>query len=233
MRPSTTTAVATCHASTPRAATPSCARSTRSTPRPASAVTTTQARSTWQRAAPPCGPGPETTATRLRTAAKGLAQVNLTAATPVTADSAKVTTDMTRWCDPCSVFGSTVTVTIQLVGANDADAVRDSGPATAARVTIRRVTAARRTSGEMLLQRNVTDRPLRPRRRPVRSTSTPAARPPSRSQPPILMRLTGTTRSVPTRTRVLDPVTPAVPDKIDRVRVTYTVEVANGGQAVD
>ena len=57
---------------------------------------------------------------------EGLASVTLTATAPVAADSAKVTTDLgenvTR-----AAFGSTVTVTIQLVGADDADAVADEG----------------------------------------------------------------------------------------------------------
>ena len=56
----------------------------------------------------------------------GLASVNLTAAAPVTADSAKVTDDLADGVTRVS-FGSTVTVTIQLVGAEDANAVPDEG----------------------------------------------------------------------------------------------------------
>ena len=55
----------------------------------------------------------------------GLASVNLTAAAPVTADSAKVTDDLADGVTRVS-FGSTVTVTIQLVGAEDANAVPDT-----------------------------------------------------------------------------------------------------------
>ena len=57
---------------------------------------------------------------------EGLASVNLTAAAPVTADSAKVTDDLADGVTRVS-FGSTVTVTIQLVGAEDANAVPDEG----------------------------------------------------------------------------------------------------------
>ena len=55
----------------------------------------------------------------------GLASVNLTATAPVAADSAKVTTDLADGATRVS-FGSTVTVTIQLVGADDANAVPDT-----------------------------------------------------------------------------------------------------------
>ena len=57
---------------------------------------------------------------------EGIASVNLTATAPVTADAAKVTTDV-----PMGVvrqaFGSTVTVTIQLVGDTESDRA-DAGP---------------------------------------------------------------------------------------------------------
>ena len=57
---------------------------------------------------------------------EGLASINLTEPSPVTADSAKVTTDLGEGVTRAH-FGSTVTVTIQLVGFRNADAVPDEG----------------------------------------------------------------------------------------------------------
>ena len=57
---------------------------------------------------------------------EGIAHINLTETAAVAADSAKVTTDIPMGVTR-QAFGNTVTVTIQLVGAMDADAVRDMG----------------------------------------------------------------------------------------------------------
>ena len=54
--------------------------------------------------------------------AEGLAHIPLTKTPPVDATGAKITTDLGKNVARAA-FGSTVTVTIQLVGANDADAV--------------------------------------------------------------------------------------------------------------
>jgi len=53
---------------------------------------------------------------------EGLASIELTEMAPVTALNAKVTTDMAKGAVRAA-FGSTITVTIQLVGADDADAI--------------------------------------------------------------------------------------------------------------
>ena len=68
---------------------------------------------------------------RSRTAAKGSPSINLTEAAPVTADMARVKTDMAMGVTRAA-FGSTVTVTIQLVGneaAGFANAVPPEGGA--------------------------------------------------------------------------------------------------------
>ena len=160
---------------------------------------------------------------------EGLAQVSLTAATPVTANSAKVTTDIPDGATRVH-FGSTVTVTIQLVGANDADAVRDSG-GNSYTVTIRRASGDTNIRGNAA-PANVTDATAASKETRTlnvdasgKATFTITA-----SDPDATDRNNPVGADEDTST---SPVTPAVPDKIDRVRVTYTVEVANGGQAVD
>ena len=151
----------------------------------------------------------------------GLASVNLTATAPVTADSAKVSTDIPMGVSR-QAFGSTVTVTIQLVGAEDADAVRDDG-GNSYTVTIRRET-----------DRNVQADDL---------ATAPAA------------VTAGTTVSTPVLNvdasgKATFTITAADPDptdsnnadgdgtdpdtnKIDRVRVTYSIVTTSGGRDVD
>ena len=59
---------------------------------------------------------------------EGLAMVELTETAPVSALNAKVTTDMARGANRAA-FGSTITATIQLVGAEGADAIPPEGGA--------------------------------------------------------------------------------------------------------
>ena len=66
---------------------------------------------------------------------EGLASINLTETAPVTADSAKVTTDMAEGATRAH-FGSTVTVTIQLVGNDDSNYADAVPPATGASYTV-------------------------------------------------------------------------------------------------
>ena len=151
----------------------------------------------------------------------GLASVNLTATAPVPADSAKVSTDIPMGVNR-QAFGSTVTVTIQLVGAEDADAVRDDG-GNSYTVTIRRETDRNAQTDDL-------------------ATAPPAV-----------------TGGTDVKTHVLNvdasgkasfTITAADPDptdsnnadgdgtdpdtnKIDRVRVTYSIATTSGGRNVD
>ena len=159
---------------------------------------------------------------------EGLASIVLTEAAPVAADSAKVTTDMARGVTRAH-FGSTVTVTIQLVGANDADAVPDTG-GNSYTVTILRANdtdirtdatptavddadaSSKETkvlkvdaSGKATFEITASDHDATDRNNPDGRDADPGASP---------------------------PVT-AVADKIDRTRVTFSVAVTSGGQAVD
>ena len=153
---------------------------------------------------------------------EGLASVNLTAVAPVAADSAKVSTDIAEGATRVP-FGSTVTVTIQLVGAADADAVRDAG-GNSYTVSILRV--------------NETDQD---------ADGTPAAVTDSdasgKSTQVLKVDASGKatftiTASDPDGTDKNNPdadssASPPVVGKIDRTRVTFTVETTTGGQAVD
>ncbi len=162
---------------------------------------------------------------------EGLASIVLTEAAPVTATDAKVKTDMARGVTRVH-FGSTVTVTIQLVGdvaSNRADAVPlPDGSNNSYTVTIRRATDTNtRTDGT-----------------PDAVTDATAS---SKTTQVLKVDATGKatfeiTASDPDATDRNNPdgadasgTDPAVPDKIDRVRVTYEVAPAttNGGPAVD
>ena len=159
---------------------------------------------------------------------EGLASINLTKAAPVAADSAKVTTDMAMGVTRAH-FGSTVTVTIQLVGLGDADAVPDTG-GNSYTVTILRANDRNiRTDGD---PEDVTDASASSKETKVlkvdasgKATFTITASDPD-----------GTDRNNPdgrdADAAATPPVT-AVADKIDRTRVTFTVAVTSGGQAVD
>ncbi|MXW98320.1 MAG: hypothetical protein F4Y05_01505 [Acidimicrobiaceae bacterium] len=148
----------------------------------------------------------------------GLASINLTETAPVTADSAKVTTDMAMGVTRAS-FGSTVTVTIQLVGANNANAVADAGG----------------NSYTVVVQRN-TDRNIQ-----TDGTPTPANA--TESVVTHVLNVDASGKATfeitaddpdPTDSNNADgDGTDTDTNKIDRVRVTYTVVATTGGQAVD
>ena len=159
----------------------------------------------------------------------GLAHINLTETNPEEAAMAKVTTDMAMGAGVNRAhFGSTVTVTIQLVGdaaSNQADAVPPGGGASYT-VTI-----------------------LRASNTNVRGDAAPApvtdATATSKTTQELKVDASGKamftiTASDPDPTDRNNPVgadasgdDPAIPDKIDRVRVTYIVEPATGSIAVD
>ena len=154
---------------------------------------------------------------------EGLASVNLTETTPDPATNAKVTTDMgdaTR-----AHFGSTVTVTIQLVDDNDADAAPTAGEDSYTVVTRREADLNQQTDGTPA---------------DVAAGSTTAT------------KVTTDTLKVDASGKATFTITATDPDptdsnnadgdgtghpndKIDRVRVTFAVTAAtnNGGPAVD
>ena len=160
---------------------------------------------------------------------EGLASIVLTEAAPVTASDAKVKTDMAMGVTRVH-FGSTVTVTIQLVGdasTNRADAVPSpDGGSNSYTVTIRRAT----------------DTNIAEDATPAAVDDTGAS---SKTTQVLKVDATGKatfeiTASDPDATDRNNPngdatATPVVPNKIDRVRVTYEVAPAttNGGPAVD
>ena len=154
---------------------------------------------------------------------EGLASINLTEPSPVTAANAKVTNDLAEDATRAH-FGSTVTVTIQLVGAAPARA--DAGPpddGASYTVIMRRVSE---TDVETSLAvPDVTDDNASVKTTQVlkvdasgKATFTITASDPDptdRNNPP------GD-----------DTVTPAVPDKTDRVHVEYEVTPVADGPAV-
>ena len=153
---------------------------------------------------------------------EGLASINLTETAPVTADSAKVTTDIAMGVTR-QAFGNTVTVTIQLVGADDADAVRDDGG-----------------NSYTVIVRRATDTDIESDGTPDPVTAATAS-----SVETHVLKVDASGKATFTIT-ANDPddtdrnnpdgdsgATPAVPNKIDRVRVTFEVAAATGGQAVD
>ena len=151
---------------------------------------------------------------------EGLAEINLTETSPVTADSAKVTTDLGRGVTRAH-FGSTVTVTIQLVGANDADAVPDEGGNTYTVITRRDTDMDIATDGDpnaVIAGADVKTQVLKIDASGKATFTITASDPDAddRNNPP------GDSNA-----------TPAVPDRIDRVRVTYRVEATTGDQAVE
>ena len=150
----------------------------------------------------------------------GLASINLTETSPVTADSAKVTTDLGRGVTRAH-FGSTVTVTIQLVGANDADAVPDEGGNTYTVITRRDTDTDIATDGDppaVTAGADVKTQVLKIDASGKATFTITASDPDAddRNNPP------GDSSA-----------TPAVPDRIDRVRVTYSLEATTGARAVD
>ena len=152
---------------------------------------------------------------------EGLASINLTEAAPVVADAAKVTTDMAEGVTRAH-FGSTVTVTIQLIaGVDSNDAVRDPD-GNSYTVTILRAS----------------DVDIRTDDTPADVMDDVAA---SKTTEVLKVDASGKatftiTASDPDPDDSNNPVgadDPAVPDKIDRVRVTYRVEAGTGGYEVD
>ena len=150
----------------------------------------------------------------------GLASINLTETSPVMADMAKVTTDLGMGVTRAH-FGSTVTVTIQLVGANDADAVPDEGG-----------------NSYTVITRRDTDRD-------IETDGDPAAVTGGAHVETQVLKVDASGKATFTIT-ASDPdaddrnnppgdssATPAVPNRIDRVRVTYSVEPTTGNRAVD
>ncbi len=153
---------------------------------------------------------------------EGLASINLTKTAPVAADSAKVTTDMATGVTRAH-FGSTVTVTIQLVGANDADAVPDDG-GNSYTVTVRR-------ANDMDIEEDAT--PAAVAAADAAAVSTRVLKVDASGKATFTI-----TASDPDDTDRNNPngdsgATPPVPNRIDRTRVTYTVATTSGGQDVD
>ena len=150
---------------------------------------------------------------------EGLASINLTETAPVSADSAKVTTDIPMGVDRIH-FGDTVTVTIQLVGAMDADAVRDDGG----------------NSYRVVTQRN-TDRNIE------NDDGDPTAADATQDVSTQVLEVDASGKATFTITASdPDPTDRNNADgtsgesdtfKIDRVRVTFTITTVSGGQDVD
>ena len=159
---------------------------------------------------------------------EGLASIDLTEAAPVAADSAKVTTDMAMGVTRVH-FGSTVTVTIQLVGANDADAVPDAGGNSYTVTIIRANDTNQRTDGAADAVADATASSKTTQVLKV-DASGKATFEITASDPDDTDQNNPDGRDADAS--ATPPVT-AVPDKIDRTRVTYTVVAATGGQAVD
>ena len=155
---------------------------------------------------------------------EGLASINLTETSPVVAEFAKVTNDVARDVTRAA-FGSTVTVTIQLVGdaaSNRADAGPDDG-GNSYTVTI--------------LRANDTN---------IETDTAPAAvddaGASSKTTQVLKVDASGKatfeiTASDPDATDKNNPdgapsADPVVPNKIDRTRVTYSVALTTGSRAV-
>ncbi|MXY12416.1 MAG: hypothetical protein F4033_05015 [Acidimicrobiaceae bacterium] len=153
---------------------------------------------------------------------EGIAHINLTDTAPVTALNAKVTTDMTKGAIRAA-FGSTITVTIQLVGANDADA--GPGADGASYVVFVRSETNRTSTDAATADFNAAADDL---------GTTPAAVDASSA----IASVTRSVLSVDADGMVTFPVTASDPDpnnaddpetgSVDRVRVTYTVTQMSG-----
>ena len=153
---------------------------------------------------------------------EGLASIELTETAPVTADSAKVTTDMAMGVTRAA-FGSTVTVTIQLVGDEDADASTPEGGASYTVIT-----------------RRDTDRNIEEDATPdavaagdAEAVTTQVLKTDASGKATFTITAAdpdATDRNNPDGDTDADP---AVPNTIDRVRVTFEVAATTGGNAVD
>ena len=154
---------------------------------------------------------------------EGLASINLTETAPVTADSAKVSTDIAMGVTRAS-FGSTVTVTIQLVGANDADAVRDTG-GNSYTVIIRRDTDTNvetDPAGNVAVTADTAD-----------SVETMVLEVDASGKATFEITADDPDTKDSNNPNGAPSADPVVPNTIDRVRVTFEVAAATGGQAVD
>ena len=152
---------------------------------------------------------------------EGLASINLTETSPVAAELAKVTNDLAEGATRAH-FGSTVTVTIQLVGADDADAGPPDDGASYT-VIMRRVSETDVATSDPLP--DVTDDNASVKTTQVlkvdasgKATFTITASDPD-----------DTDRNNPPGDSGADP---AVPDKTDRVHVKYDVTPVADGPAV-
>ena len=153
---------------------------------------------------------------------EGLASVNLTETSPVTADSAKVTTDIAMGVTR-QAFGNTVTVTIQLVGADDADAVRDDG-GNSYTVTIRRDT-------DMNIQNETTPAVAAVEAADAESVETHVLNVDASGK--ATFTITANDPDPTDKNNADGDGTDTDTNKIDRVRVTYTVALTSGGQDID
>ena len=153
---------------------------------------------------------------------EGLASINLTDPGTVTATGTKVTHDLGRGVTRAH-FGSTVTVTIQLVGAGNKDAVRDTAGNSYTVVTWRDSESDVATSDAVPTVDDTTN----PDSKQTRTLKVDASG-----------KVTFTiTASDPDTTDRNNPpgdstATPAVPDKTDRVHVAYSVTPTSGGRAL-
>ena len=166
---------------------------------------------------------------------EGPASINLTETNPVEADVAKVTNDLGMGVDRAH-FGSTVTVTIQLVGSdadNRADAVPDTGGNSYTVTILRASNTDERTDDHTAEVTAVDDAGAESKTTQVlkvdasgKATFEITASDPDPDD-----------RNNPNGADEIavagdDPAVPAVPDRIDLVKVTYTVAPLAGGRAV-
>ena len=150
----------------------------------------------------------------------GIARINLTDTAPVTALNAKVTTDMTKGAIRAA-FGSTITVTIQLVGANDANA--GPGADGASYVVFVRSETNRTSTGAATADHNAAADDL---------DTTPAAVDPASTIASVTRNVLPVDASGKATFTVTAPAPNNADDtdagSVDRVRVTYTVTQISG-----
>ena len=155
---------------------------------------------------------------------EGLASINLTETAPLTADAAKVTTDMAMGVSRAA-FGSTVTVTLQLIDTTAGNG--DAGP-----------TAG--NTNYQVVERRDTDTNITTDGDPGAVTGGAQVKTHTLTVDASGKATFTITADDPDATDRNNPdgdsgATPVVPDRIDRVRVTFTVTpaTANGGPALN
>ena len=160
---------------------------------------------------------------------EGIASINLTEASPMTAAAAKVTNDLGMGVTRAH-FGSTVTVTIQLVGnatTNRADAVPDDGGNSYTVTILRDSDTDERTDDHTAAVTVVDDADAASKTTQVLKVDASGK---------ATFEITASDPDPDDRNNPngadASGDNPAVPDRIDRVRVTYTVAALTGGQAV-